>query len=110
MESKAANAGAAGGKIKLCCSIRIKPRFTSESGIDDYNDTTLKVGRTSLGPFTSIIGPQEGQSSTFGLTMLPLVDSFAKGINCTVFMYGQTGSGKTHSLFGPPKFFNLGQD
>ena len=23
-------------------------------------------------------------------------------------MYGQTGSGKTHTLFGPPKFFNMG--
>jgi len=37
-----------------------------------------------------------------------LVQSFQNGYNCCVFMYGQTGSGKTHTLFGPPKFFNLG--
>ena len=41
--------------------------------------------------------------------MTPLIESFKSGINCTVFMYGQTGSGKTHSLFGPPKFFNLSE-
>lgn len=42
--------------------------------------------------------------------MGPLINSFESGINCTVFVYGQTGSGKTHTLFGPPKFFNMGED
>ena len=42
--------------------------------------------------------------------MSPLIDSFKNGVNCTIFVYGQTGSGKTHTLFGPPKFFNFGED
>ena len=77
-----------GGKLKLSCSVRIKPCGSSESGIDDYDESSLKVGTAKLGAFTSIIGPQEGQSSCFDLTMLPLIESFDKGINCTVFMYG----------------------
>lgn len=58
-----------------------------------------------MGPYTSVIGPQEGQESTFSKVMEPMLKSFNDGYNCTAFVYGQTGSGKTHSLFGPPKFF-----
>lgn len=91
MESKKATTsskGATGGKLKLCCSVRIKPRGSGASGIDGFDDTQLKVGGTVLGPFTSIIGPNEGQASAYDQVMGPLVNSFRSGINCTVFMYG----------------------
>lgn len=91
MESKKATSsskGAAGGKLKLCCSVRIKPCGSAPPGIDGYDGTKLQVGGTVLGPFTSIIGPNEGQASAYDQVMGPLVDSFRQGINCTVFMYG----------------------
>lgn len=70
----------------------------------------MTVGDTTVGRFTSVVGPEDGQQETFNKVMQPLVKSFEQGINCTIFVYGQTGSGKTHSLFGPPKFFNSGFD
>lgn len=55
MDSKPA--ASQGGKLKLSCSIRIKPCGSSQSGIDGYDGTMMKFGGTKLGPFTSIIGP-----------------------------------------------------
>ena len=46
-------------KLKLNCSVRLKPCGSSQSGVD-YNDNYLAVGKDQLGPFTSVIGPNEG--------------------------------------------------
>ena len=52
--------------------------------------------------------PGCSQEHAHSTTMSSLIDSFLKHkMNCTVFAYGQTGSGKTHTLFGPPRFFDL---
>jgi hypothetical protein len=65
MESKAESTASKGGKLKLSCSVRIKPCGSSEPGIDNYDDSSLQVGTAKLGAFTSIIGPEEGQTSAF---------------------------------------------
>ena len=90
MESKKAtpSKAAAGGKLKLCCSVRIKPCGSAQPGIDGYDDGKLQVAGTVLGPFTSIIGPNDDQASAYNQVMGPLVNSFKQGVNCTVFMYG----------------------
>jgi hypothetical protein len=97
-------------KVKLSCSVRIKPRGDDESGIQNFDSNFIHLDGLSLGPFSSIVGPQDTQEQTFVNVMHPLIKSFGQGINATVFVYGQTGSGKTHSLFGPPKFFNSSAD
>jgi len=41
-----------------------------------------------MGPYTSVIGPQEGQENTFSKVMEPMLKSFNDGYNCTAFVYG----------------------
>ena len=54
---------AGGGKLKLNCSVRLKPCGMSIPGCT-YQDNLVNVGGTLLGPFTSIIGPNDGQERT----------------------------------------------
>ena len=56
-----------------------------------------------------MIESRDGNIATYDKVMRPKVKAFMEGVDQTIFVYGQTGSGKTHSLFGPPKFFNLSE-
>ncbi|KAJ3123063.1 Kinesin-like protein kif21b [Nowakowskiella sp. JEL0407] len=48
--------------------------------------------------FEKVFPDDTSQEEVYARVVMPLIDSFLSGINCTVFAYGQTGSGKTYSL------------
>ena len=95
-------------RLQVC--VRIKPGKDEEEKGEHIVDNSwtngqIKIaggnaGARSFGPFSSVIGPTDGQETTYQKLIQPLYDAFMKGYNCTVFAYGQTGSGKTYTMDG----------
>ncbi|CAM9176098.1 unnamed protein product, partial [Ectocarpus fasciculatus] len=88
---------------------RVKPLTDDEAEdgrcihVTTSTDITLKV---SGGLFSSrrfrldaILDEDATQADVFE-NIVPLLQKFLSGYNCTVFVYGQTGSGKTHTMLG----------
>jgi hypothetical protein len=58
----------------------------------DWNKGMVHVSdgkkEQSIGKFSSIVGPAESQDSVNFKVMMPLINSFSGGYNCTIFVYG----------------------
>lgn len=50
--------------------------------------------------FDSILTPKDSQMKVFKKVMIPILESFVKGVNGSLITYGQTGSGKTLTVLG----------
>lgn len=67
-----------------------------ENKVDQKND-----GRQCQYTMDKVFGEGVTQEKLFEEIGMPIITSFLKGYNCTIFCYGQTGAGKTHTMMGP---------
>ncbi|XP_029166601.1 kinesin-like protein KIF21B [Nylanderia fulva] len=80
------------GKVKV--EIRIKP---CRDDISEVNQNKLSLG-SKIYEFDRIWDQYSLQRDIFEGTVVPMLDRFIEGYNCTILAYGQTGSGKTYTM------------
>ncbi|WUR04627.1 kinesin-like protein KIF21B [Vairimorpha necatrix] len=73
--------------------IRIKPSLESSL---EVNSNSLQVGTKKY--FFNKVHITTTQKQIFEGSVVPLLEKFLKGENCTILAYGQTGSGKTYTM------------
>jgi len=86
-------------------AIRIRPLIKKEVINQDTNvikypfpgEPQLRVGEKEF-RFDYVFNEISKQTEVYEQAVKPLVDSFLKGYNTTIFAYGQTGSGKTYTM------------
>lgn len=83
-------------------NIRIRPKLKEEKGKEiciKSNNQYVVVNNRLKCKYDIVFPPSSKQEDVVN-NILPLIDNFIQGYNCTLFAYGQTGSGKTYSMFG----------
>jgi len=86
-------------------AIRIRPLVKKEIINQDSNvvkypfpgEPQLRMGEKEF-RFDYVFSEDSKQTEVYTQAVKPLVSSFLKGYNTTIFAYGQTGSGKTYSM------------
>eukprot|EP00127_Corallochytrium_limacisporum_P004378 Clim_evm12s159 gene=Clim_evmTU12s159 len=69
----------------------------------DPEASTIQLGEERTFAFDGVFNDEGSQEYVYETEISPIVRSFIKGRNCTIFAYGQTGSGKTYTVLGPPE-------
>eukprot|EP00727_Mastigamoeba_balamuthi_P013868 m51a1_g9103 hypothetical protein (2661) ;mRNA; f:80368-91152 len=97
-------------------AVRIRPLSAKEKADNEYdylsveNETTVCARQRVPGQtrydtrkfmFSSVLGPEVGQSELFTRTVSPMILEWAKGFPTLIFAYGITKSGKTFTINGP---------
>lgn len=78
---------------KVAVEVRIKP---NKNNVLEYNMNKITVGSKTFS--FSRVHSRISQKDFFNLSILPYLNGFLKGENCSILAYGQTGSGKTYTM------------
>lgn len=78
---------------KVVVEVRIKP---NKKNILEYNQNRITVG-TKTYTFSKVHN-KISQKEFFESSIIPFLNNFIKGENCSILAYGQTGSGKTYTI------------
>jgi len=78
---------------RVSAEVRIRP---DSRNILDISSNKITVG-SKIYSFSRVHN-RVSQAALFNTSVLPFVEAFAKGEDCTVLAYGQTGSGKTYTM------------
>jgi hypothetical protein len=80
------------------CFLRLKPLNKENENLKIENNSVF-IDKNTYN-LDKIFNENSTQESIFNEIVIPLLNNFIKGYNCTLFAYGQTGSGKTHTILG----------
>lgn len=86
-------------------AVRVRPLVARErlSGAVESIVPTPGHAQIVAGPshaytYDAVYPSTVAQPAIFAQSMVPVLESFLEGFNCTVLAYGQTGSGKTYTM------------
>eukprot|EP01062_Namystynia_karyoxenos_P022809 TRINITY_DN1876_c0_g1_i2.p1 TRINITY_DN1876_c0_g1~~TRINITY_DN1876_c0_g1_i2.p1 ORF type:complete len:1410 (+),score=564.77 TRINITY_DN1876_c0_g1_i2:73-4230(+) len=97
------SAAEAGG-CQVCVAVRVRPLLPKEEleqarvCVQAVDRSQVLVGKDRSFTFDHLFGDTCSQGTLFRVCVLPLMEQFFRGYNCTVFAYGQTGTGKTYTM------------
>lgn len=77
----------------VCVEVRIKP---STKNILEFNNNKVVVG-SKIFTFSKI-HCKTTQLGLFSMSIMPFLEKFLSGGDCSILVYGQTGSGKTYTM------------
>lgn len=77
----------------VCVEVRIRP---NSRNVLEFSGNKIVVG-SKIFTFSKVHS-KVPQLNLFNLSILPFVEKFIGGGNCSILAYGQTGSGKTYTM------------
>ncbi|ELA41947.1 uncharacterized protein VICG_00964 [Vittaforma corneae ATCC 50505] len=77
----------------VCVEVRIRP---NSRNVLEFSNNKIIAG-SKIYTFSKVHN-RVSQTTLFNTSILPYVERFVSGENCTILAYGQTGSGKTYTM------------